>query len=787
MSPLNRLLIHEVRRMWRQGLAISILLACGIATFVMSRNAMHSLEWGMASYYAEFSFAHVFVDITRAPESLAERLKQVPGTVRVETRIVREVIADIPGMIEPATCRLISTQGDPTKRLNGLVLRQGRFPVKGDQTEVVASELFAEAHGFRPGDTIDVIMGERKDRLRIVGLAMSPEFIYTSQPGMLLTDNRRFGVLWMSRRQMESAFNMEGAFNNAVITVNTSASRRDVMFHVDRLTEKYGGIGSYDRSDQESHQRVADELHQMNNMAFVMPLTFLAVSTFLINIVLSRMIRQQSEQIATLRAFGMTSWEIGSHYAKLLVLLVSLGAIVGCLVGVLMGRWMTEMYEAFFRFPKTYLLFAWPEAVFAVLAGYGAAFAGGFFAIRRAARLPPAVAMRPEVPKLAGKSITHTMLSPLFSPITRMIVRRLEGNLWTTMILILGMSLALAVLVLGSFMEGTIAYVVDVQFNRSNRQDVMLTFGEKVSPSAVHDVAHLPGVRRVEPFRAVPVRMCNGARTHRLSLMGLEADPTLYRVLDAEERPVSFPRIHGLTVSKKLAEILDVRVGDPLHVEILEGEKRHSVVPVARIFPDFASPGAYMNRYELHQLLQESEQVSGAFLSVAPDSFAAFYGKVKETPAVAGVLDKRSAELNFRKAISENTSIMRIVNAGFASAIAFGVIYNCALITLAERNRDLATLRVMGFTRAEVSLLLFGELAIITLFAIPIGLPIGYGFAFLTTLAIDTETNRFPLVVQRATFADATTVMLIAATASAFYVGRALNRVDLISALKVKE
>jgi putative ABC transport system permease protein len=363
----------------------------------------------------------------------------------------------------------------------------------------------------------------------------------------------------------------------------------------------------------------------------------------------------------------------------------------------------------------------------------------------------------------------------------------LEGNRRVTALSVLGMAMALAVLVLGSFFEDTIDYVTDVQFHRSQRQDVMLTFYETTSRSSLHDVEHLPGVTHAEPFRAVPVRLRHGTREHRLSVMGLEHRPKLFRVLDDAERPIALPPIRGLTISEKLAELLNISVGEELVVEVLEGERQTYSVQVASCFPDYTSPGAYLNRHELHDLMREDERLSGAFIAVDPLRLDNLYARVKETPAIAGVMDKHAALENFEETIAENTFVMRMVNAVFASIIAFGVIYNCALITLAERSRDLATLRVMGFTRREVSLVLLGELAIITVLAVPIGLPIGYGFAYLATVALDTETHRFPLVVSRATFAYATTVLLTAAIVSALFVRGMLDKLDLIAVLKVKE
>jgi putative ABC transport system permease protein len=784
---LYRVLWSDLKRMWQQATAISILLACGIATFVMSTSSMRSLETSREKYYREYRFAQIFAALTRAPQSLALRLTAIDGIEQLQTRIVKSVLLDMPSMVEPASCRLVSIEGVPTQGLNRICLRRGRFPNPNLRNEAIASEPFAEAHDLQLGHVLTVNMDGRKEKITVVGVGLSPEFVYAVQPGLLLTDNRRFGVLWMPRRSMEAAFNMEGAFNNLNATLYPQASLPSVIHQIDQALKPYGGAGAFTRRDQESDRRLSDEMHQMRSMAYVTPFIFLAVSAFLFNILLTRMVHQQKEQIASLRAFGFTRYEIALHYFRFLAILVVVGVILGWLVGWRMSIWMTDTYSIFFKFPVVVHAIAFREATLAALIGFMTATLGSYGALRQVVRLEPAVAMRPEPPQTVGSQWLDRMgLAKRVSPIGKMILRRLEANGSATAFSVLGIAMGVAILVLGSFMEDTIEFVMDVQFGRSQRQDVMLTFNEPQSASGRFDASHLPGVSRVEPFRAVPVRIRHGQHQYRLSLMGLTAEPELYRILDASQSPIAFPHASGLTLTKKLAEILNVKLNDSITIEILETDLQPLTVQVASIFSNYTDPAAFLNRMDLHDLIRESERLSGVFLSVDQQSLTQLYEAVKETPAIAGVLDNNAARKNFQSLIQENTRIMRLVNSIFGVIIAIGVIYNAALISLAESSRDLATLRVIGFSRREVSTILIGEIATITLLAIPIGLPIGYGFCYLATLAIDTETHRFPLVVSRHTFAYATLVIVLAALASTLIVRRMLNQLDLVSVLKVK-
>ncbi len=787
MRTLDRLLIADLKRLWGQALAICAVLACGVATYVMSACTIQSLEVTCGQYYRDFRFADVFVSLKRAPNSLVRRLSEIPGIEYIEARVVRDVILDIPGMVEPATCRLISGPDHEEARLNAVYLRQGRLPDPGRRGEVLASELFAAAHDLRLGDTVKVIMGGREERLRIVGIGLSPEYIYAVQPGQLLPDNRHFGVLWMPYRQMAAAFNMEGAFNDLSLTLLPRGSANDVIARLDRITAAYGGQGAYTRDDQLSHRRVTDEIHQMRGMAYVSPTIFLSVAAFLFHLVFTRIVHQQQEEIATIRAFGYWPAEIGLHYLKMLLLLVAVGALLGTGGGIYLARGMVRLYGQFFRFPILYQEVAWDKIPLAVGLSLAVGALGGWTAIRRAMRLPPAVAMRPEAPARYRKSLLERLgMGCFLSTVATMVFRRLERNLRSTLFSVVGLSLGVALLVLGSFMEDTINYVIDVQFQQAQRQDVMVTFTEALSSRIKHDVRHLPGVAFAEMFRAVPARLSRGHRSRRVTLMGLESQPRLFRVLDKHEREVTLAP-EGLTVSEKLAELLDANVGDQLEVQMLEGRRLRTTVTIAAVFPDYTNPGAYMVRPQLHRLLHEGDCVSGVFLAVDPQRLDDLHADLKQTPVAVGVTLKQAALQSFQDTIGEALRPMRIVNAGFASVIAFGVIYNCALITLAERSRDLATLRVLGFTRNEVARVLLGELAVITLAALPIGLPIGYSMSYIATLALDTETHRFPLVVSRGTFAYSTLVILAAATLSALIVARMINKLDLIAVLKVKE
>jgi putative ABC transport system permease protein len=787
MSALNRKLIRDLLAMKGQVLAICLVIGCGVAAFVMSLSTLESLRGAQEEYYARYRFADVFAHLTRAPEALEARIREIPGVARLETRIVADVNLDVTGLTEPAVGRLISIPEHPRPGLNELYLRAGRYIEPRRSGEVLVSEAFADAHDLQPGDSVGAVINGRWQRLRMVGIALSPEYVFQIRPGEILPDEKRFGVFWMGEEQLAAAFDMQGAFNDVALTVRREGSPAAIIQQLDRLLEPYGSAGAYDRSEQISNRYLSDEIKQLRSMGLIAPSIFLAVAAFLLNIVLTRTIGTQREQIAALKAFGYTHREVGWHYLKLVIVIVLIGVGLGTLAGTWMGRNLTEMYTRFYRFPVFGFRFNVRVFLLGTAISTLAGVLGTLTAVLRAVRLPPAEAMRPEPPRTYRPTFVERIgLQRLFTPAARMVLRHLERQPGKSALSSLGIAMAVAVLVLGSFIKDAVDYVMDLQFLRAQRQDMTVAFVEPTSPGAAYEMGQLPGVAAVESFRSVPVRLRAGHRERRLVILGIPPENQMYRLLDLGGSEISVPA-DGVVLSRKLAEILSVSVNQTVVVEVLEGRRPVKRLPVVGLVGDFAGLRAYMSLPALHRVMQEGDLLSGAYLQVDPQRLDELYSELKQTPQVASVTVKQATLDSFRKTIAENLLRMRTFNVIFASIIAVGVVYNSARISLSERSRELATLRVMGFTRGEISRILLGELAVLTGVAVPLGLVLGFSFAAIAAAALNTEMYRIPLVVDRSTYAFAASVVIIAALLSGLLVRRRLDRLDLVAVLKTRE
>ncbi|HKI85498.1 MAG TPA: FtsX-like permease family protein [Thermoanaerobaculia bacterium] len=791
MRALDRKLWRDLVHWRSQFIAVAIVVASGVALFATLRSMNGYLVNAQQSYYAQGRFAQVFARFKQAPLNVARRVEMIPGVAAVEPRIVADVLLDVAGLEEPATGRLVSLPVGRGPGLNVPFLRRGRLPHPRSPREILVSDAFARANGLVPGSKLGAILHGRWQLFTVVGTAISPEFIYEIRGGAdIFPDNRRFGALWMSYRPLAAAFDLEGSFNDLVLTLAPGASERDVIARLDRMLEPYGGVGAFGREDHISHRFVSDEIAETEVTSILLPTIFLLVTAFLLHLVILRLVATQREEIAVLRAFGYGKGAIAAHYLELALVPVAIGSLAGAALGYWFATGLAAVYARFFQFPKVkFSADPWLFLAAIAIAG-GAALAGAFGAVRRAAALAPAEAMRPEAPaRFHAGALERSGALHWVSPAARIVIRHLVRRPVRAILSSLAIAFAVAILVAGRFGFDAVDWMKQVQFGRVQREDVAVTFGEAQSPAALYELAHLPGVLRVEPFRSVPVRVSNakaGDRVHRTELLGIEGNAELRRTVDADLRVHRPPR-GGVMMGRALARILRVGPGDRVVIEVLEGLRPVPEATVAAVVDDLFGTSMTMELGALHRLLREGDTLSGGFLAVDPKGSADLYARLKRLPSVSGVGVRESALRGFERTIAESFTISITSLVLFAAVIASGMVYNGARIALSERGRELASLRVLGFYRAEVTKMLLGEQALLTLLAIAPGLALGYALCALMVLRFQSELFRIPLVVSVTTLAFATLTVAVAASLSALAVRRRIHRLDLIQVLKTRE
>ena len=784
VPTLDRKLLRDLWEMNGQALAIAAVVAAGVAMFVTYLSNFSSLQQTRADYYESSRFAHVFASLKRAPSSLQTRIAAIPGVETVMTRVVADVTLDVPGMTEPATGRLVSIPERGRPPLNDVYLRRGRWPDASRPDEVLASEMFCEAHAFGPGDRVAALINGRRRWLTIVGVALSPEYIYAIRPGELFPDKRRFGIFWMNEAALAPAFDMDGGFNDVTLALGRGAREETVIADLDRLLEPYGGLGAAPQRQQLSGWTLDNELTQLQMFGFITPLIFLGVAAFILHVALTRALALQRGQIAALKALGYSNGEIAWHYIKWGLVIAALGALLGIGGGAWLGSGMIALYNQYFRFPVLYYRMSTDVAAMSLVGALVVAALGAWSAVRRAVRIPPADAMRPEAPARYKRSLFERSLRlPMAS---RMVLRNLERQPVRTAVSVIGIAFAVAVLFVGTSFLDVMDVLVNQQFVLATRQDATVSFTQPRSSRAVHDVLHMPGTMDLEPMRTVAVRLRHGSRTRTLAISGVPAQPRLNRLVTRQGEPVAVPP-EGLVLSQMLGDILGVKSGDVVQVAVLEGRRQRLDLPVRMLIDDSMGLQAYMRQDALHRLLGEGATVTGAAVTVDPAEMEHFYQAVKTMPAVAGLAISEMTLRNFRETMAETMNLQIFFNILFSGVIAFGVVYNSARVSLSERSHELASLRVLGFTRGEISLILLGELAVLTLVSLPVGAVIGYGLGLLIMAGLNNEMYRLSFVVAPSTLALSFLVVIAAAGLSGLIVRRRLDRLDLVAVLKRRE
>ncbi|MDE2400409.1 MAG: ABC transporter permease [Burkholderiales bacterium] len=790
MKALDRKILRDLRLMWSQALTIALVVASGIGGFIANLSEVDSLALARDRFYAEGRFADVFASVKRAPNSLAETLRGVPGVADAQTTLEEIVRVEVPGLPDPIIGQLIGLDRHNGQRMNLVTVStghalEGTTGTRSDGSiDVLVSEAFAQAHRLTPGAKLKALINGKQRTLVVAGTALSPEFIFAGLWGM--PDTRGFGVFWIDREALAAAYDMQGAFNRVALKLAPGASEQVAIDGLTRLLSPYGGREANGRADQTSHAMLDNEIKEQRVLGTVLPAIFLAVAAFLLNVVVSRLVSTQREQIAALKALGYPNRTIGAHYLKLVMLIVLLGLALGIVVGDRLGTMFTGLYAEFFHFPR----FEHRIAPWLLLVSIGitviTAVLGTLNAIIATVRLPPAEAMRPPAPGHYRRTLLEALGIQGMSPALRMIMRNMERRPVRTGLSIGGVAAAIAIVIMGNFIRDAIEVVIDTQLTLGLRGDVTVWTSEAVDDSVRHDLARLPGVTMVETSRFVPVTFIHGHRRERSMIRGYAPRPDLYRIIDVAQRETLLDG-RGLVLTDRLADKLGLRVGDTVQVEVLEGRERTLPMKVSATVREMMGLNAYMDRRALNRALGEGDVSTGFSLAVERGGEVKVLEASKALPRVAGAWSKATMLRNMEEISARNVRIMSSVLTVFASIIAVGVVYNNARIALAERAWELASLRVLGFTRAEVSGLLLGELAIVIAIALPLGMVLGLGLTHLITELLKSDQFFFPVVIRARTYAWSALCVVAAGAASAFVVRRRIDQLDMVAALKTRD
>lgn len=779
-------LVRDLFHMKAQVLTISLVVACGVAVLAGMLSTYESLLLAQRSFYNHSRFAHVFAEVKRAPSNLTQRIGKLDGVSQVEDRLVYDLLLDMEGRDEPAVGHFVSLPRGQQSALNRLQITKGRWPLPEQDNEVLVGQAFFEFNKLELNQEISAMFNGRYRKLRVVGVAVSPEYIYVVPGNNPLPDDEHYGVFWIRRDSLAAAFDMQGAFNSLSLTLLPGTNRQAIMKTIDRWFLPYGGIGSYSRKEQTSNMYLTDEIRGLKIQATVIPFIFLCVAAFLLNVVIGRIISTQREQIATLKAVGFRDTTVASHFLKMSLVIVSIGLILGMALGYWLADSMTQLYIQYFRFPVLTQTMP-PYIPFLSLSlSAGSALLGVLHSLRIIFRMAPAEAMRPSLPtEYHSNWVERSGLPQKFSNEGRMVLRGLGSRPLRSVLSALGISFALVIVILGMFWSDAIDHLMHVQFSLIQKEDASITFVKPLPNRALHELQSLPGVIHAEGLRAIPVRIYHGPKTETTAMFGVSPDSQLKAILDTNLNPIPIPQ-NGIVMSQTLAKKLKVSPNDKIAFEVLEGSRPKGVLPVGGIVDDFLGQFLYARSDTLHRLMKEGPKMNSVLLKTDGEQNQKLYTKLKNYPAIASVNFKTAALKTFNDTTAKFMLVFATILTIFSIVIAFGIVYNSARITLSERDWEFATLQVLGFSSWEVFKMLMGEILILCVAALPLGWTLGY---YLTKALIDymaPEELAIPMKIEMSTFTWGGLTLVGSVIISGYVLWRKIRSLDFNEALKTR-
>jgi len=790
ISAFHKKLFRTMFQSWPQSLGVIMVVLCGIAAYICIYSAYLNLSLTRDTYYAQNRFADFEILVERAPETAVYKLEGLPGVRQVRKRIVKDVNVDIDGVDEPRVGRLISMPARRAPVINDVVVLRGRYFEPGEQRVALLSEHFAAANGLDLGDRFQISVENKKYSLRIIGVGASPEYVYMIRNVQaLIPSPEGFGILWVPEEFAETALDMKSACNNIVGLVDNPDDLDVILDGADKLLDPYGVFAKTKREDQISNRFISDEIKGLSVSAKIVPTLFLGIAALILMILLNRMVRTERTQIGLMKAFGYSNWAVGFHYIEYGLLL----AVAGCLGGFALGQWMAggmiNLYVQFYQFPilesRVYL------DVMTRSMGITLFFAtlGALTAAVQAARIHPAESMRAEAPRQVNK-VWLEYLPFLWRRISftwKMILRNISRNRFRSAVNCFGVAISLSLLLMGFFMTDSVSFGMEFQFRDVQREDVKISFQREQGRDVLHEVARFPHVRRAEGLLEYPFEIRAGWRKKDVVVIGIEKGAELQRVMNFDRK--AFPLGDGgLVLAEGLARELGVGPGDRVTLEPLMGRIDQTYeVPVRAVAQLFVGTAAYMDHAALSRMLNENYAMTSALLRIEAGSRDELNKRLKDIGGISSVTFNDDAYQSIKDTLGQSMYITNTVLLVFAGVIAFSIIYNITAVSFSERQRELASLRVLGLSIGEVGGIMYIENVLMGLLGVALGVPLGVGICSLLVEAYSNDMFRLPFHIERRTYAISIMLTLSFVLLANLAARRKIRRLDLVEVLKERE
>ena len=833
MSKLHLKLLRDLRSSPFMFAGIVLLLLVGIALFVASYSLYLNLEQSYATSYRRLRLADFTVPVQSAPAQVVTRLRRLPGVREVEGRTIREVEIRLPTQRgRKVTGRILSLPESGWPRVNSLKLAAGAAPGTGLQRELLLEAGFAEYHGYRPGDTLNLVVQDDPLGFRIVGIVQSPEYIFVVRGREApYPSESTFAVVWIREGVVDELFGTAGAVNDIGVTMAPGGNRRSAVRLAERLLEPYGAETAVPQEEQPSVELLRLDLLGLQNLAIFFPLLFLTIASLSAYNTLGRMVHEQQGQIGFLRAVGFSKATVGLHYLLYAVAMGVLGGGLGAGLGYYLGILITRFYTTQIQVPYYDVSPRWIVLVVGFALAVVVAVAASLSPALSAARMTPAEAISTQGPTGGRAPLIESWLPVLRRlPLQdRLPLRNFLRNPRRSFATVAGVaSAAMLLLVATGLLDSSVA-AIEFYFKSSVHYDILATYLEPQPQFSLERLRRSPGVRRVEPLLAMPARLTKSDQQQTILVYGIEPDSRLFLLYDQRERPVAVPP-DGLLIPESTARKLNlwegalVRLGLPEQSVPATADFSPAVTPPVPFLPVpeawqprirelLTAPGLASIKLDLDRLIRVSGvsyQPVGITAYASIDQLREWYRAPLELPPKAinalaltadaanlSAIEQRLHDLDGIASVSVISTIRREIDTAleqaqvffnimlaFSMALAGIIIFNATLMNVIERTREISTLRTLGLSVGAAVRMIWVENLLAYVVGLLVGVPVGTWLAGLFILAYESESFNMRLVIFPHTYVI-TVLSILATMALAQLPGtRFIRRLDLAKATK---
>ncbi len=787
MNKLRLMTLRDIKSNKGQYIAVILVVVIGIAMYNATLMSYENLSNSVEYYYEEYNLPHLFVRLNKSSESVVRVAEGVDGVTSARGRLVLDVPMEVPDYEGRVQARVVSVPPSNNDALNKLYLEDGRYVSGSYRDTVLVEKMFMEFHGLEIGSTIYPIVDGKRIELEVGGKAVSPEHIYVIPSAQaMMPDNERFTILFLEHGFMQQLFGYDGMVNEVIVEIKDEDRVEEIKKELEDRLKHYGLISVTERDEEVSYVMMENELNGLESMGSAYPVIFLTIGSIVIYMLLLRLVDNQRLQIGVLMALGFTKRAILFHYLGYALFVGFVGSALGSLAGIKLGGALTRYYLVFFNVPvlqiKTYvsviIIGILMSVVFCGIAGLNAA--------KRVLKIAPAEAMRPVAP-IEGKKWWGERILPFIGSMKiswRLTFRNMWRNKKRTIFTVSAISMTVGLMISILMMLDSVDYLFEMAFGDALSYDYKVAFTTDVHQDIVNDLSEFEEITYVEPIAEYPFRLKNGWREKNTMIMGIERNSRVYHLSGLNGGRIDVPR-EGILLTEGLAESLGVKRGDMLTIEALNKPGIERQVTVKGLVEEYMGGSGFMELDVLNGVLQEGSTINNALINLRYNSG----NFVRDIEGMAYVQSVREPD-DMVKQYNEYMGLMYAyigVIITLSCIMGFAIIYNTTTISIMERKRELASLRIMGFTNKKVSELIFNENTAVSVMGLIVGMPLGRFMGVQMLNYVPEDMMSLPLVIFPKTYVLAAVTVALFVILAQMANMRRISRMDLVEVMKSRE